>query len=119
MKKARNDAVFSAYIRGFDSPRLHHKQKDIPRHVFLLFIWGSNGCGGECRAGGTAEPQPGPLRRAGRAPRLHQIDITQTPAFSKVTLPSGCGCDVKTENGGQGTYVPWPSFFIYLGLSGS
>ena len=27
MKKARNDAVFSAYIRGFDSPRLHQLKK--------------------------------------------------------------------------------------------
>ena len=24
-----------------------------------------------------------------------QMDITQTPIFSKAALPSGCGCDVK------------------------
>ena len=29
-------------------------------------------------------------------------------------MPSGCGCDVKTEIEGQGTYVPWPSVFYIL-----
>ena len=32
-----------------------------------------------------------------------QMDITQAPAFLKAALPSGCGCDVKTEPEIQGT----------------
>ena len=35
--------------------------------------------------------------------RLSQMDITQAPAFLKAALPSGCGCDVKTEPEIQGT----------------
>ena len=42
------------------------------------------------------------------------MDITWTPTFSKAALPSGCGCDVKTEIEGQGTDVPWPSVFYFL-----
>ena len=29
--------------------------------------------------------------------KLHQMDITRTPTFSKAVLPSGCGCDVKPK----------------------
>ena len=42
------------------------------------------------------------------------MDITRTPIFSKAASPLGCGCDVKTEIEGQGTYVPWPSVFYML-----
>ena len=41
------------------------------------------------------------------------MDIARTPTFSKAALPSGCGCDVKTESEGQGI-VPWPSGFYIL-----
>ena len=44
---------------------------------------------------------------------LHQMDITRTPAFSKAALPSGCGCDGKTEPEGQDTMCLGPPAFLY------